>query len=68
MDGFGSMYWMVRGARQANREAYIGLGAQLGDIILGAAAWNLNTLRMLDYFNYSRDALSDPLASWVFGR
>ena len=57
-DDFGSMYWQFRGAQQANREAYRGLTAQLDNIILGAAVWNLNILRYLDYFQYSEDALT----------
>jgi RHS repeat-associated protein len=52
-DDFGSMYWQFRGAQEANREAYKGLGAQLDNIILGYFVWNLNILRTLDYFQYN---------------
>ena len=55
-DDFSSQYWDARGCRDANREAYSGLGAKLDDILLGAAVWNLDILRTLDYFQYSEGA------------
>ena len=53
-DDFGSMYWLFRGAKQANRERYRGLFAQLDDIVLGSVVWNLNILRHLDCFQYAK--------------
>jgi RHS repeat-associated protein len=64
-DDVGSQYWQARGAWQANRDEYRGLGAQLDSIVIGAAVWNLNILRHIDYFQYSEDAFTwEDLNIW----
>ena len=51
-DNWGHKYYMVKGALDANRENFTGLGAQLDRIVLGAALWNLDILRQFDYFDF----------------
>ena len=57
-DDFGSKYYLTKGAYDVNRELFMGLGAQLDGIVLGAAVWNLNILRQLNYFDYDADTLT----------
>ncbi|MHC4103881.1 MAG: hypothetical protein ACYSR9_02985 [Planctomycetota bacterium] len=56
-DDFGSMYYLARGAYDVNRELFSGLGAQFDRIVLGAAVWNLDIFRKLNYFDYSEDSV-----------